>query len=188
MLLAARQLYVRHGAAGRQVRRVMQNAAAALAGHQSVCRDDVRVEIKIVSGDGALQALEDARVAFERVEPTVIFDNAGTERGVEAEIGANVEKTRALRQKSPEDANDVGLVLPPENIAERLEGGRVDAEIFARREPHQRPIRSDGDRTAYPHPLPPAGGERLPPCPVPLTWDGRRPSQHGFDPLVEFAL
>src|SRR5271155_6023682 len=180
MLRAAQQVYARHGAAGGQVRRVMQNAAAALAGDQHVYRDDVRVEIKIVGGDRALQALEDARVALESIEPPAIPDDAGTERGVEPEMGADVEDDRALRQKRPEDANDVRFVLLAEDIAEPLECSRVDAEIFARGEPHQRPIRSDGDRTAIPHPPPPGGG-RLGPHPVRLTWDAGAGSPQSAD-------
>src|SRR5260370_25846871 len=154
MLLAAGQLHVGHGAARRQVGRIMQDAAAALAGDEQICRNYARIKIKIVSKDRALQALEHSRVALERVEPTVIFDDAGTERGVEAEIGADVENDRPLRQKGPEDANDIGFVLPAENIAKRLESSRIDAEVFARGEPHQRPIGSDSDWAADFHSLP----------------------------------
>ena len=114
----------------------MQNAATALVGDEQICRDYVRIKMKIVSNDRALQALEHSRVALERVEPTVFLDDAGTERGVEAEIGADVENDRALRQKGPEDPNDIGFVLPAENITERLESSRIDAKIFARGEPH----------------------------------------------------
>src|SRR2546423_13566833 len=113
------------------------------------------------------------------------FDDAGTERGVEAEIGADVEDDRALRQKGSEDPNDVHFVLPPEHIAQPLEGGRVDAEIFARGGPHQRPIRSDGDRTGNLHPLPP-GVEWLPSRPVPLTRAGAGP--HRTDSTHSYSL
>src|SRR5205085_2987982 len=136
MLFAAGQCYFRHGAAGWQVSRVMQDAAAALAGDQHVCRDDVRIEIKIVCDDRALQALENARIALESIDAPVLPHDAAAERRVEAEIGADVEDDRMLGEKSPENANDVGFMLPAENIADRLEGGGVDAEIFTRGKAH----------------------------------------------------
>src|SRR6516162_3100161 len=81
----------------------------------------------------------------------MISDDAGAQRRVKAEIGADVENDRLVRQKRPENANDIGFVLPTEHIAERLESRRVDTEIFARREPHQRPIGPGSNRTADPH-------------------------------------
>src|SRR5947207_917998 len=122
MLFAAGQCYVRHRATGWEILRVMQDAAAALTGDQHVCRDDVRIEIKIVCDDRALQALENARVAFEGVEAPVLPDDTAAECRVEPEIGADIEDDRMLGQKGPENANDVGFMLPAEDIADRLEG------------------------------------------------------------------
>jgi hypothetical protein len=70
----------------------------------------------------------------------VISDDARRQGGVEAEIGADVEDNRSLGEKRTENAYDIGLMLPPEDIGERIERAHVDTDVFPGTQAHERPV------------------------------------------------
>ena len=130
----------------------MKHSAPAPIRNQRIGGDNVGIVIKSVGDECALQTLEDPRVALECIESAVRSNDAAGKGRVKAEIGADIEDDRVLRQKATEHAYDIGFVFSTGDVSHRVEGRGIDTEIFARGELYERPIRSDWDWTTNPRP------------------------------------
>src|ERR1700741_3833796 len=115
----------------------MKGVAPAVIRHKQVLEHHPLIVEQLIGPGRALQGREREGITFKSIHSSLRANASTGDSSIEADVGTDIQHHRTGRQKCAKYTNDIVLVVPAEQSAERLSILIAKAQIFAAAPAHE---------------------------------------------------